>query len=185
MASLPWGCRFPLTNAHGRARCASYSVCNAVPREAGPAGGACVVRADMEAVSRMRQSLRVAGKRPKDAAEAPLAQSPQPGGPSGARARWSQRVTQDSNALDLEAGLFTWDDPLAIAQSLKTSAELSERRKTTPFQSAMSMLNFYINRAGSQLPAEQRARLEAAKDELRVLFDRPRRGSGAPRRSRR
>lgn len=114
-----------------------------------------------------------------------MARSRKPEGSSDDQKRWSQRVTQDSNALDLEAGLFTWDDPLAIAQSLKTSAELSERRKTTPFQSAMSMLNFYINRAGSQLPAEQRARLEAAKDELRVLFDRPRRGSGAPRRSRR
>ena len=102
--------------------------------------------------------------------------------PSGPRraaakpARWSQRVTQGSAALDLDPGVFTWDDPLAIALSLKASAEASERRKATPFRSAMSMLNFYINRAGHQLPAEQRACLEAAKDELRALFDRPRLG---------
>jgi hypothetical protein len=94
---------------------------------------------------------------------------------SGPQARWSQRVTEQSNALDLEAGVFTWDDPLAIARSLKDSAEASQRRKTTPFRSAMSMLVFYINRAGSQIPAEQRARLEAAKDELRALYGQPRR----------
>lgn len=117
--------------------------------------------------------------------QSPMARSRKPEGSSDDQKRWSQRVTQDSNALDLEAGLFTWDDPLAIAQSLKASAELSERRKTTPFQSAMSMLNFYINRAGSQLPAEQRARLEAAKDELRALFGRPRQGSRVPRKPRR
>src|ERR1035438_8200641 len=79
--------------------------------------------------------------------------------------QWSQRVTQYSNALDLESGLFTWDDPVAIAQSLKASAETSDRRKSTAFRSAMSMLTFYMNRAGGQLAAEQRARLEAAKDE--------------------
>lgn len=89
--------------------------------------------------------------------------------------RWSQRVTEQSNALDLAPGVFTLDDPRRIALSLKASAERSERRKTTPFRSAMSMLNFYVNRAGSQLPAEQRERLEAAKEELRVLFGRPRR----------
>lgn len=92
------------------------------------------------------------------------------------QARWSQRVTQDSNALDLDPGVFTWDDPLAIARSLKLSAERSQRRKTSPFRSAMAMLSFYVNRAGRQLPANQRARLEAAKDELRALFDRPRQG---------
>ena len=87
---------------------------------------------------------------------------------------WSQRVTQDSHALDLEAGVFAWDDPRAIAKSLKASAEASSRRKTTPFRSAMSMLTFYINRAGTQLPADQRACLDVAKDELRALFKRPR-----------
>jgi hypothetical protein len=84
-------------------------------------------------------------------------------------------VTETSSALDLEPGVFTWDDPLAIAASLKASAERSTRRKTTPFASAMSMLNFYINRAGRQLPEQRLACLEAAKDELRVLFGRPRR----------
>lgn len=98
-----------------------------------------------------------------------------PRSPSPAPARWSQRVTQGSAALDLETGVFTWDDPLAIARSLKASAEASDRRKSTPFGSAMSMLSFYINRAGSQLPPERRACLEAAKEELRALFGRPRR----------
>jgi Protein of unknown function (DUF3175) len=98
-----------------------------------------------------------------------------PRSPSARQARWSQQVTRASNALDLEPGVFTRDDPRAIAQSLKTSAEASRRRKAAPFRSAMSMLTFYVNRAGSQLPARQRARLEAAKDELRVLFGRPRR----------
>ena len=86
--------------------------------------------------------------------------------------RWSQRVAEHSNALDLDAGVFTWDDPRRIAQSLKASAERSTRRKAEPFRSAMSMLNFYINRAGRQLPDARRACLEAAKDELRALFGR-------------
>lgn len=87
--------------------------------------------------------------------------------------RWSQRVTETSFALDLEAGVFTWDDPAAIARSLAASAEASTRRKASPFHSAMSMLNFYINRAGRNLPAERRQVLEAAKDELRRLYGRP------------
>lgn len=91
--------------------------------------------------------------------------------------RWSQRVTETSDALDLEPGVFTLPDPLAIAQSLKRSAERSTRRKADPFRSAMSMLNFYINRAGNRLPRERRLCLNAAKDELRVLFGRPRRRS--------
>lgn len=90
------------------------------------------------------------------------------------RKKWSQRVTEESNALDLEPGVFTFDDPADIARSLKRSAECSDRRKADPFRSAMSMLTFYINRAGRQLHASQRARLEAAKDELRALFARPR-----------
>jgi len=91
------------------------------------------------------------------------------------QARWSQQVTEGSNALDLEAGVFTLDDPREIALSLQRSAESSTRRKTDPFRSAMSMLTFYLNRAGHQLPAAQRERLEQAKDELRALYGKPRR----------
>ena len=87
--------------------------------------------------------------------------------------RWSQRVTRESNALDLERGVFT-KSPTAIARSLKRSAERSRRRKSSPYRSAMSMLTFYINRAGRQLTRAQRARLNAAKDELRALFGRTR-----------
>lgn len=83
---------------------------------------------------------------------------------------WSGRVTRESNALDLEPGVFTWDDPKKIALSLKKSAELSTRRKAKPFQSAMSMLNFYINRAGKNLPKSRKKILERAKKELRVCF---------------
>ncbi|MGE5088593.1 MAG: DUF3175 domain-containing protein [Candidatus Levyibacteriota bacterium] len=95
-----------------------------------------------------------------------------PGAERAEPPRWSQRVMQQSNALDLEAGVFTWADPVAIAQSLKVSAEASTRRRTTPFRSAMSMLNFYINRAGAQLPEDRRAVLERAKQELRALYGR-------------
>lgn len=91
------------------------------------------------------------------------------------RKKWSQNVTERSNALDLEPGVFTLEDPRRIAQSLKNSAERSERRKAGSFQSAMSMLTFYINRAGSKLSDTQRKRLEIAKDELRALYKRPRR----------
>ncbi|MBZ2168764.1 DUF3175 domain-containing protein [Marinobacter sp. F4216] len=90
--------------------------------------------------------------------------------------RWSQKVTDSSDALELESGVFTLDDPRDIARSLKRSAEQSKRRKSDPYRSAMSMLTFYINRAGKQLSAEQKERLEAAKDELRVLFGKPRKG---------
>src|SRR5215469_594110 len=86
--------------------------------------------------------------------------------------RWSQRVTQHSNSLDLEGGVFSHDDPKDIAASLKRSAERSKRRKGTPYQSAMSMLNFYINRAGAKLPKSRRAKLQRAKSELRALFGR-------------
>jgi hypothetical protein len=89
-----------------------------------------------------------------------------------ANKRWSQDVTEHSNAMDLEAGVFTWDDPKRIATSLKHSSESSDRRKGTPLQSAMSMLNFYINRAGRSLPKERKAVLDRAKEELRKLFGR-------------
>ncbi len=87
--------------------------------------------------------------------------------------KWSQRVTESSNALDLEGGVFTLEDPREIAESLKRSAEQSTRRKGSAYQSAMSMLNFYINRAGKNLPDERRLVLEQAKVELRKLFHRP------------
>jgi hypothetical protein len=85
---------------------------------------------------------------------------------------WSQAVTESSRALELDEGVFTWDDPKKIAQSLKRSAERSTARKTTPFRSALSMLTFYINRAGRGLSEERRTVLESAKDELRKAFGR-------------
>lgn len=83
---------------------------------------------------------------------------------------WSGRVTKESNALDLEEGVFIWEDSKRIAESLRMSAETSGRRKGTPFQSAMSMLNFYINRAGKNLPEDQKKILEQAKVELKKIF---------------
>ena len=88
--------------------------------------------------------------------------------------RWSRRVSASSNALDLEPGVFTWDDPRRIAASLQRAAESSRRRKAAPFASAMAMLNFYINRAGCRLPPQRRRVLECAKHELRSLYGRPR-----------
>ena len=86
--------------------------------------------------------------------------------------RWSAKVTQTSDALDLKAHVFEQDDPAKIAASLKRSAEQSHRRKGTPFKSAMSMLTFYINRAGDNLSTERKRVLNAAKDELREQFGR-------------
>jgi hypothetical protein len=87
-------------------------------------------------------------------------------------------VTERSKALDLEPGVFALEDPKAIARSLKRSAERSHRRKATPYGSAMSMLTFYINRAGRQLSKAQRTRLERAKEELRALFGKGRSSAG-------
>ena len=87
-------------------------------------------------------------------------------------ARWSAEVNRTSSALDLEPGVFTFEDPVRTARSLKRSAEASTRRKAGPFASAMSMLNFYINRAGRNLPAERLATLEKAKAALRREFGR-------------
>lgn len=86
--------------------------------------------------------------------------------------KWSQDVTEHSDALDLEEGVFIKDDPKEVAKSLKRSAERSKRRKADPYASAMSMLTFYINRAGKGLGATQKRVLEDAKDELRKLFGR-------------
>ena len=88
------------------------------------------------------------------------------------RKRWSAQVTEHSDALDLEKGVFE-GSPTSIARSLKRSAEKSRRRKSSAFRSAMSMLTFYINRAGKNLSAAQRAKLEAAKVRLREVFNRP------------
>ncbi len=85
---------------------------------------------------------------------------------------WSNRVTKESNALDLESGVFTWNDPKRIAASLGRSALESRRRKAEPYRSALSMLVFYINRAGKNLPAGRRRTLERAKTELRRQFGR-------------
>src|SRR5262245_32287227 len=86
------------------------------------------------------------------------------------RKRWSQRVTQTSDALTLDRGVFAKDDPRSIARSLKRSAERSRRRKSGSYASAMSMLTFYINRAGRNLPASRKRKLVAAKQELRSLY---------------
>ena len=86
--------------------------------------------------------------------------------------RWAQGVTERSNALDLEEKVFTLRDPQAIAESLRRSAGRSQRRKAGPYQSAMSMLTFYINRAGRNLTASQRRTLEQAKSALRRLYGR-------------
>ena len=89
--------------------------------------------------------------------------------------RWSGAVTRNSNALDLKKGVFSSDDPEAIAASLKRSAERSRRRKSSPYRSAMSMLTFYVNRAGKDLPAKRKRILERAKDALREKFGKKKR----------
>jgi hypothetical protein len=91
--------------------------------------------------------------------------------------KWSQHVNETSDAMDLKAGIFN-KSPGAIARSLKSSAEHSKRRKSEPFRSAMSMLNFYINRAGKTLSATRRAKLGKAKDALRKAFGRPAKAKG-------
>jgi hypothetical protein len=93
--------------------------------------------------------------------------SPRPG------RRWSRHVMETSDALDLESGVFGKDSPRQIALSLKRSAEASHRRKSEPYRSAMSMLTFFINRAGHKLPDGRRKILEEAKTELRKIFHRP------------
>jgi len=89
-----------------------------------------------------------------------------------AKSKWSADVTEHSDALDLESNIFESKDPRKIAESLKRSAEKSTCRKSTPYRSAMSMLTFYINRAGKNLEASQKEVLEKAKDELRKVFGR-------------
>ncbi|HEU5395785.1 MAG TPA: DUF3175 domain-containing protein [Verrucomicrobiae bacterium] len=86
--------------------------------------------------------------------------------------RWSGEVTRHSDAMDLESGVFKKSSPRGIAQSLKRSAETSRRRKSQPYASAMSMLNFYLNRGGRNLPANRKGILKKAKDELKRVFHR-------------
>ncbi|MFA5899489.1 MAG: DUF3175 domain-containing protein [Hyphomicrobium sp.] len=88
----------------------------------------------------------------------------------GQAKNWSRRVTKRSHAMDLQRDVFKLDDPKMIAASLKQSAESSRRLKSTPFRSAMSMLTFYVNRAGKNLPDDRRHILERAKEELRIAF---------------
>ena len=90
--------------------------------------------------------------------------------------KWSQQVTDHSNALDLKEGVFKLKDPKRIAASLKDSADHSERRHSDPYRSAMSMLTLYINRAGAQLQPEDKSKLEKAKEELRQLYHKPESG---------
>ena len=99
--------------------------------------------------------------------------------------RWSQRVTETSNALDLEQLVFKQKSPRAVARSLKRSAEQSTRRKASPYQSAMSMLTFYLNRAGRNRPAREKQILTRAKEELRQLYHRPPARRPAPPRGKR
>jgi hypothetical protein len=99
--------------------------------------------------------------------------------------RWSRHVMETSDALDLEPGVFNKPSPRAVARSLKRSADRSRRRRSDPFRSAMSMLTFFINRAGRSLSAERRRVLEGAKDELRQLYDRPARQQRVRRDARR
>ncbi len=87
------------------------------------------------------------------------------------KAKWSKEVTDKSHALELEEGVFTWKDPRKIARSLKQSADVVKNRKGSSLQSAMSMLNFYINRGGSKIDSKQKKILEEAKGELHRLYD--------------
>jgi hypothetical protein len=118
---------------------------------------------------------RIAARRPakKKTAKTSSARRKTTGGAvkRGAR-RWSKHVTETSDALDLKGGVFTLRDPKKIAASLKRSADLSKRRKADPYRSALSMLTFYINRAGRNLPASRRKVLDRAKEELRAQFGR-------------
>ncbi|HEY2135931.1 MAG TPA: DUF3175 domain-containing protein [Xanthobacteraceae bacterium] len=105
---------------------------------------------------------------------------PQPRTARKRTVRWSGRVTRESDALDLSPGVFTWKDPRRIAGSLKRSAERSSRRKADPYRSALSMLTFYLNRAGRNLPPERRRTLQRAKAELRKQFGLDRRNRSRP-----
>ena len=121
----------------------------------------------MAGCSSIKTTQKTAGRKTKTTPRKSLAKRKATAGK-----RWSQRVTQQSDALDLKRGVFTLRDPRKIAASLKRSAQRSSRRKSNAYRSALSMLTFYINRAGKTLPKIQRSRLERAKDELKKQFGR-------------
>lgn len=124
-------------------------------------------------MAKAARKLAATRKRTRKTATARKARKTSVRGASRRPARkWSGRVTAASDALDLKQDVFKQDSPAAIARSLKRSAERSRRRKSDPYRSAMSMLVFYINRAGKNLPATRKRKLEAAKDELRKAFGR-------------
>jgi hypothetical protein len=119
------------------------------------------------------RSRKTASSKPKTASrKAGSARRKSPAKRKASPKRWSQRVTQQSDALDLKRGVFTLRDPKRIAASLKRSAERSSRRKASAYRSALSMLTFYVNRAGRTLPKTQRERLQRAKVELKRQFGR-------------
>src|SRR5258707_15095705 len=120
--------------------------------------------------SRKKASSKTARKSPRKTASKTTPRRKAPAKRKAYPKRWSQRVTQKSDALDLKRGVFTLRDPKAIAASLKRSAERSSRRKAGAYRSALSMLTFYVNRAGKTLPKTQRERLERAKGELKRQF---------------
>jgi hypothetical protein len=139
-----------------------------------PCGGRFVISSDeswnahdLSSVSKLiGRSFWQAMKKPSDQAQRTQAASRKKA------TLWSAQVTRGSNALDLEPGVFTWKDPKQIAASLRRSAETSDRKKADPFRSALSMLNFYINRAGANLSGSRRRILTSAKGELRKQFGR-------------
>src|SRR3981189_9135 len=126
----------------------------------------------MATSSRKRASSKTARKSPRKIASKTATPRKAPAKRKVSPKRWSQRVTQESDALDLKRGVFTLRDPKRIAASLKRSAERSSRRKAGAYRSALSMLTFYVNRAGKTLPKTQRNRLERAKVELKRQFGR-------------
>ena len=126
----------------------------------------------MATSSRKKASSRTARKSPQNIASKTAPRRKAPAKRKAPPKRWSQRVTKESDALDLKRGVFTLRDPKQIAASLKRSAERSSRRKAGAYRSALSMLTFYVNRAGKTLPKTQRERLERAKVELKRQFGR-------------
>jgi hypothetical protein len=126
----------------------------------------------MATSSRKKASSKTARKSPRKTASKTTTRRKAPAKRKASPKRWSQRVTQGSDALDLRRGVFTLRDPKRIAASLKRSAERSSRRKSGAYRSALSMLTFYVNRAGKTLPKTQRERLERAKVELKRQFGR-------------